>query len=379
MGHWHSAPQIPHTDTTSANANITAATQISHTDTSSANTNITAATQITHIDTTSANTNITAATQISHTDTSSANTNITAATQITHIDTTSANANITAAPLLNLTRFRDRSRPTRHCGEPYGVTADGCGRLPTVANGCSRKRKTWRTQPHPQTPKWNGNPRYAFGKSSPEASGETGMPGCFFTWLPGDLKKTDPRETNSMGWQPVGVNQKTSRSGLMASVMVYQLGISTCRRLSKSIHSSANRIAVQGPKGRVCPAPPPKVQICWFFVAACCETMWNVLQCCNMLQCFFVFLNKLLLKVNPCVELHLFSSKNMVWFAYAEQVVGILKTTIWEDAKSDLPWNDGGIMRPYCVWCVGMLFVSWSSMFIWFIWLSKWWCLQLQL
>ena len=28
----------------------------------------------------------------------------------------------------------------------------------TVANGC-------RTQPHPQTPKWNGNPRYAFGKN----------------------------------------------------------------------------------------------------------------------------------------------------------------------------------------------------------------------
>ena len=37
-------------------------------------------------------------------------------------------------------------------------------RLRTLANGCDRKRKTWRTQPHPQTPKWNGNPRYAFGK-----------------------------------------------------------------------------------------------------------------------------------------------------------------------------------------------------------------------
>ena len=33
-----------------------------------------------------------------------------------------------------------------------------------VADGCDRKRKTWRTQPHPQTPKWNGNPCYAFGK-----------------------------------------------------------------------------------------------------------------------------------------------------------------------------------------------------------------------
>ena len=37
-------------------------------------------------------------------------------------------------------------------------------RLRTVADGCNRKGKTWRTQPHPQTPKWNGNPRYAFGK-----------------------------------------------------------------------------------------------------------------------------------------------------------------------------------------------------------------------
>ena len=36
----------------------------------------------------------------------------------------------------------------------------------TVADGCERKRKTWRTQPHPQTPKGNGNPRYAFGKNS---------------------------------------------------------------------------------------------------------------------------------------------------------------------------------------------------------------------
>ena len=40
------------------------------------------------------------------------------------------------------------------------------GRLRTVADGCERKRKTWRTQPHPQTPKWNGNPRYAFGKKT---------------------------------------------------------------------------------------------------------------------------------------------------------------------------------------------------------------------
>ena len=34
---------------------------------------------------------------------------------------------------LNLTRFRDPSRRTRHRGEPYGPHADGCERLPTVA------------------------------------------------------------------------------------------------------------------------------------------------------------------------------------------------------------------------------------------------------
>ena len=88
----------------------------------------------------STNTNITAATQSTHTDTSSADTNITAATQITHTDTSSAATNITAATLLNLTRFRDHSRRTRDCGEPYGGHANGCGRLRTVANGCERLR-----------------------------------------------------------------------------------------------------------------------------------------------------------------------------------------------------------------------------------------------
>ena len=215
------ATQITPTDTSNANTNITAATQITHTDTSSANTNITAATQITPTDTSSANAKITAATQITHTDRSSANANITAATQITHTDTSSANANITAATQITHTdrslckrqyncgdtdhshrqihckrqynccdtdhthrqvlckrqyncgdkdstwhAFGTPSRRTRHCGEPYGPHANGCERLRTVADGCERKRKTWRTQPHPQTPKWNGNPRYAFGKKS---------------------------------------------------------------------------------------------------------------------------------------------------------------------------------------------------------------------
>ena len=37
-------------------------------------------------------------------------------------------------------------------------------RLRTVADGCGHRHNFPRTQPHPQTPKWNGNPRYAFGK-----------------------------------------------------------------------------------------------------------------------------------------------------------------------------------------------------------------------
>ena len=62
----------------------------------------------------------------------------------------------THSPLWRALRPSRRRLPT---------VADGCERLPTVADGCERKHKTWRTQPHPQTPKWNGNPRYAFGKN----------------------------------------------------------------------------------------------------------------------------------------------------------------------------------------------------------------------
>ena len=58
----------------------------------------------------------------------------TAATQITLTDTSAANTNINAATRVNLTRFRDHSRCTRHCGEPYGPHANGCGRSRTVAN-----------------------------------------------------------------------------------------------------------------------------------------------------------------------------------------------------------------------------------------------------
>ena len=93
-------------------------------------------------------------TQITDTDTSSANANTTAATQISHTDTSSANAIITAASGVNLTRFRDRhSRRTRHCGEPCG----GCEPLRTVADGCGHKRNFWR-QPRPQTPKVKREP-----------------------------------------------------------------------------------------------------------------------------------------------------------------------------------------------------------------------------
>ena len=118
-------------------------------------------TQITHTDTFSAKTNITAATQICHTDTSSAKTNITAATQIILTDTSSANTKITAA---TNSQFDTLSGPLRTHSPLWRALRPSRKRLPTVADGCDRKRKTWRTQPHPQTPKWNGNPRYAFGK-----------------------------------------------------------------------------------------------------------------------------------------------------------------------------------------------------------------------
>ena len=149
MGHWHPAPQITHTDTSSANTNITAAPQITRADTSSTDTTITAAPQITLTDTSSADTNITAETQITLSDTSSAETNITAATT-SQLDTLSK-------PILKHSPLWRALRRHRR-------------RLPTVADGCGRKRQTWRTQPHPQTPKWNGNPRYAFGKKPSDQS-----------------------------------------------------------------------------------------------------------------------------------------------------------------------------------------------------------------
>ena len=181
------ATQITLTDTFSANANITATTQITLTDTSSADTKITAATQITLSDTSSADTNITAAPQITLTDTSSANINITAATQITLTDTSSSNANITTATQITPTdtssantnptaatnsQFDTLSGPLRTRSPLWRALRRSRRRLRTVANGCGRKRKTWRTQPHPQTPKWNGNPRYAFGKNRKNPTGK---------------------------------------------------------------------------------------------------------------------------------------------------------------------------------------------------------------
>ena len=120
-------PKIfPDTDTSSANAKITAAPQITHTDTSSANAKITAVTQITHTDTSSANANPTAAKQISHTDTS-------------HLLCKRQN-NCGATSQLDTV-----SRPSHK-------------RLRTLADGCGHKRNSWRTQPCPETPKVKQEP-----------------------------------------------------------------------------------------------------------------------------------------------------------------------------------------------------------------------------
>ena len=100
------------------------------------------------------------------TDTSSADTNITAAPQITRTDTASADTNIIAATRSQLDTL---SGPLQTRSPLWRALRQTHRRLRTVADGCERKRKTWRTQPHPQTPKWNGNPRYAFGKKSPTA------------------------------------------------------------------------------------------------------------------------------------------------------------------------------------------------------------------
>ena len=156
--------QITDTDISSANANITAATQIAHRDTSFANANITTVTQITHRhtssrDTSTANANITAATQIAHTDTSSANANINAATHITHFthtDTSSANATsqldtLSGPPQMH-SPLRRALRRTRR-------------RLRTVANGWQHGATFSEHSLTPRPPKWNGNPRYAFGKN----------------------------------------------------------------------------------------------------------------------------------------------------------------------------------------------------------------------
>ena len=129
-------------------------------------------TQTTHTDTSSTNASITTAPQTTRTDTSSTNANTTAAPQIARADTSSANANITAASRINLTHFRNRPRCFRVCGERYGGHANGWAvtqRLGSHANGCqwlTTWSNFWQTQPCPQTPNWNGNPRYAFGKKT---------------------------------------------------------------------------------------------------------------------------------------------------------------------------------------------------------------------
>ena len=155
------APQITHTDTSSADTIKTAVTQITDTDTSSAKADISAAPQITHTDTSSADTIKTAVTQITHTDTSSANANKTAATQITDTDTSAANTNITTA---TTDQLHTLSGPLLMHSPSWRALRRSRKRLRTVADGCAHRHNFPRTQPHPQTPKWNGNPRYAFGK-----------------------------------------------------------------------------------------------------------------------------------------------------------------------------------------------------------------------
>ena len=117
---------------------------------------------LSHADTASADAKISAVPQITHTDTASADAKIFAVPQITHTDTASANAKITAATRVHLTHFCDAFR--QH-SPLWRALRRHRKRLRTVADGCGRKRNFWRTQPHPQTPKWNGNPRYALGKN----------------------------------------------------------------------------------------------------------------------------------------------------------------------------------------------------------------------
>ena len=161
------APQITHTDSSPANANITAATQIIHTDMTSANADIIAGPQTTDTDTSSANAKITGAPQITHTGTSSANANITAAPQMNHTDTSSANANITTMSQVHLTRF---SRPLQMHSPLWRALRPSRKRLTMVANSCRQLRTVANTNATfgehsltPRPPKWNGNPRYAFG------------------------------------------------------------------------------------------------------------------------------------------------------------------------------------------------------------------------
>ena len=146
------APHITHRDTPPANAMITVAPRITHTDTSSANAMITAAMQITVTDTPSANACITAAPRITHADTSSANTMIaavvTAAPHMTHRDTSCANANITAAPQITHTNTSSANAIiTKSTWDTFGTTPNAFAHkegfaavTQTVADGCERLR-----------------------------------------------------------------------------------------------------------------------------------------------------------------------------------------------------------------------------------------------
>ena len=155
-----------------SNATETAAPQIIHTYTSSAHSIITAPTQITHK----------GSSAVGHwqgpllsapapprgclptppplATTSTANAMITAAAQITHTDTSFANAIVAGAAQIHLTPSEDQSGSIHAWESLSGLAthANGCRRLRTVASGCGHKRKFWRTQPYPQTPKVKREP-----------------------------------------------------------------------------------------------------------------------------------------------------------------------------------------------------------------------------
>ena len=214
------ATLITHTDTSSADTKITAATLVTHTDTSSADTKITAATLITHTishwhlfckhqyncgDTDHSHKHLLCRNQYNCGDTDHSHwhlfckhQNNCGATDHSHRHLSCKHQYNCGATEHSHRHLRckhqyncgDTDRSHRHlrckhqykCGDTSQLdTLSGSlqvhsplwralrrtrKRLRSLANGCGHRHNFPRTQPHPQTPKWNGNPRYAFGKKS---------------------------------------------------------------------------------------------------------------------------------------------------------------------------------------------------------------------